>query len=78
MPSRQFSRFHFVLSVVSVLLALPVIARAANDEKLNIICFGAHPDDCELQVAGVATMWGRQGASRQIRLRDQRRHRALA
>ena len=29
--------------------------------KLRIIAFGAHPDDCELQVGGVATMWAAQG-----------------
>jgi N-acetylglucosamine malate deacetylase 1 len=28
-----------------------------NDGKLRIICFGAHPDDCELKAAGVAAMW---------------------
>jgi LmbE family N-acetylglucosaminyl deacetylase len=32
-----------------------------NDGKLRIIAFGAHPDDCELQVGGVATMWAAQG-----------------
>ena len=25
-----------------------------EDGKLRIICFGAHPDDCELKAAGVA------------------------
>src|SRR5690242_19136476 len=29
--------------------------------KLRIICFGAHPDDCELQVGGVAAMWAAKG-----------------
>ena len=33
----------------------------ASDGKLRIIAFGAHPDDCELQVGGVATMWAAQG-----------------
>src|SRR5437762_1133331 len=28
-----------------------------EDGKLRIICFGAHPDDCELQVGGVAVLW---------------------
>ena len=31
------------------------------DGKLRIICFGAHPDDCELKAAGVAAMWAAQG-----------------
>jgi LmbE family N-acetylglucosaminyl deacetylase len=33
----------------------------ANDGKLRIICFGAHPDDCELQAGGVGAMWAAQG-----------------
>ena len=33
----------------------------ANDGKLRIICFGAHPDDCELQAGGVAAMWAAKG-----------------
>lgn len=32
-----------------------------DDGKLRIICFGAHPDDCELQASGVATMWAAKG-----------------
>jgi len=32
-----------------------------DDGKLHIICFGAHPDDCELQVGGVAALWAAQG-----------------
>ncbi len=36
-------------------------APAAEDGKLNIICFGAHPDDCELQAGGVGAMWATKG-----------------
>ncbi|MBK5290553.1 MAG: PIG-L family deacetylase [Acidobacteriia bacterium] len=32
-----------------------------NDGKLNIIIFGAHPDDAEYRGAGVAMKWARQG-----------------
>jgi LmbE family N-acetylglucosaminyl deacetylase len=28
---------------------------------LRIICFGAHPDDCEIQVGGVAAKWAAKG-----------------
>jgi LmbE family N-acetylglucosaminyl deacetylase len=36
-------------------------AAVAEDGKLRIICFGAHPDDCELKAAGVAARWAAQG-----------------
>jgi len=47
------------------LLAFSLITSAASaqdkDGKLRIICFGAHPDDCELQAGGVGAMWAKQG-----------------
>jgi LmbE family N-acetylglucosaminyl deacetylase len=36
-------------------------AAPAEDGKLRIICFGAHPDDCELKAGGVALLWAGQG-----------------
>lgn len=53
-------------SVLSVLFAtVTSLALAApappEDGKLRIICFGAHPDDCEIQVGGVASMWAAKG-----------------
>jgi LmbE family N-acetylglucosaminyl deacetylase len=43
--------------------AQPAARRASppDDGKLRIICFGAHPDDCELQVGGTAALWAAQG-----------------
>ena len=32
-----------------------------DDGKLRIICFGAHPDDCELKAGGVALLWSALG-----------------
>src|SRR5690606_34527575 len=32
-----------------------------DDGKLRIICFGAHPDDCELRAAGTAALWAKAG-----------------
>jgi LmbE family N-acetylglucosaminyl deacetylase len=53
---------------IRLLLALCVVvacfaARAADGQngKLRIIAFGAHPDDCEIQVGGTAAMWAAQG-----------------
>src|SRR5262249_54082896 len=32
-----------------------------DDGKLRIICFGAHPDDCEIRAGGVGAMWAAKG-----------------
>jgi len=39
----------------------PVPAQAAQDGKLRIIAFGAHPDDCEIQEGGAAAKWAALG-----------------
>jgi LmbE family N-acetylglucosaminyl deacetylase len=47
-----------VTFTLSVSLAAP---QPPMDGKLRIICFGAHPDDCELQAGGVGAMWAAKG-----------------
>jgi LmbE family N-acetylglucosaminyl deacetylase len=39
----------------------PKAAVPPDDGKLRIIAFGAHPDDCELKVAGTAARWAALG-----------------
>ena len=51
--------FGLVVTALSVTTAAP--PPAEDDGKLRIICFGAHPDDCEIQVGGVAAMWAAKG-----------------
>src|SRR5262245_20443862 len=47
----------FLLFAVCALTALPSVA----DEPIRVICFGAHPDDCELKAGGVAALWAAKG-----------------
>ena len=50
--------------VLAALGALSPLAEAGAqdlDGKLRIICFGAHPDDCEYQVGGMAAKWAAAG-----------------
>jgi LmbE family N-acetylglucosaminyl deacetylase len=37
------------------------MAYAEDDDRLNIICFGAHPDDAEYKSGGTAALWAAQG-----------------
>lgn len=39
----------------------PDVSKLPNDGKLRIICFGGHPDDCELQAGGASIFWSRAG-----------------
>lgn len=44
-----------------VAFAKTAVQAPANDGKLRIIIFGAHPDDAEYRGAGVAMKWAKQG-----------------
>lgn len=54
--------------IAAILLCLSASSRLfagaadiRNPEQLRIICFGAHPDDCELQAGGTAALWAAKG-----------------
>src|SRR5947209_1009244 len=47
------------LALLSLVISCTILR--ADDGKLRIICFGAHPDDCELQIGGSAALWAAQG-----------------
>ncbi len=50
-------RTHLLLAA----LLMAASAAHADDGKVRVICFGAHPDDCELRAAGVAALWAAAG-----------------
>jgi len=54
--------------IVMSLVSSPVVVSAqtnsekeADDGGLRIICFGAHPDDCEIRAGGSAILWSDLG-----------------
>ena len=50
-----------LLGTVSSTASAAEKAAKQDDGKLRIICFGAHPDDCEFQCAGTAAKWVKLG-----------------
>lgn len=61
----RLALLRLLLLSVSSLLALAggpwARSSASEDGPLRIICFGAHPDDCEIQAGGTGALWARQG-----------------
>jgi LmbE family N-acetylglucosaminyl deacetylase len=55
----------FRLAIPSCLLLAGVLAVhqpiTAQEAKLNIIAFGAHPDDCDIRAGGTAAKWAAAG-----------------
>src|SRR5450755_4738240 len=38
-----------------------VSALLAQGDKIRIIAFGAHPDDCDIRASGTAALWAKMG-----------------
>ena len=49
------------ISIVAAFFAVSIAVSHAAERPLRIICFGAHPDDCELQVGGTGAKWAAKG-----------------
>jgi LmbE family N-acetylglucosaminyl deacetylase len=63
-PTRGALRRATLTLIISLAGALSTGAGAeagAAGGSLRIICFGAHPDDCELQIGGTAALWAARG-----------------
>jgi LmbE family N-acetylglucosaminyl deacetylase len=54
----------YCLSILGIMMLQPAFLQGQftdSNKKLRIICFGAHPDDCEIKAGGVAALWAAQG-----------------
>ncbi|MBN1893898.1 PIG-L family deacetylase [bacterium] len=52
------------MRIIMTFTALLILAQGyapAADRQLRIICFGAHPDDAEIEAGGVAALWSGLG-----------------
>ena len=56
-------RFFISLGSIVVLAGVSIVTSAAENSSrtLRIICFGAHPDDCEIKAGGAAALWSKKG-----------------
>ncbi|MEM8668193.1 MAG: PIG-L family deacetylase [Planctomycetota bacterium] len=55
------TRLLVCLSWLFLFVATGVAPSTADDGKLRVIVFGAHPDDAEYKAGGTAAMWAEQG-----------------
>lgn len=44
-----------------VLMLTAAMTLMAQNERIRIIAFGAHPDDCDIRAAGTAALWAKMG-----------------
>ncbi len=61
MNLRAFNTITGLLSIWLLSGMHSLQAQVKDDGKLNIICFGAHPDDAEYKSGGAAALWAKAG-----------------
>ena len=61
MKSKMIIIFVIALVLSGLFVSGALSQPSDSDDKLNIIVFGAHPDDCELKVGGMAARWAAAG-----------------
>src|SRR3954453_1101990 len=44
-----------------ILMVAGVTSLLAQDQKIRVIAFGAHPDDCDIRAAGTAALFAAAG-----------------
>ena len=44
-----------------LLILVGMTTLLAQDGKIRVIAFGAHPDDCDIRVGGTAALWAQMG-----------------
>ena len=49
-----------MMRILVIMVAAAAIL-TAQDEKIRIIAFGAHPDDCDIRASGTAALWVKTG-----------------
>lgn len=53
------AKFRAALSLFLIFTATGILS--AQEDKIRIIAFGAHPDDCDIRASGTAALWVKMG-----------------
>lgn len=58
---RSGIKFVLYLAAAGLLVSMMLSSSGGQEKKLNIIAFGAHPDDCDGRAGGTAAKWAALG-----------------